>query len=108
MGLRYMSTPKTARLGNTVSIAGMAIALIATGLQLDWSSAWWVALVGLGAGAAVGIYAARAVKMTAMPQMVAIFNGAGGGAAAMVATAEFLKTIRRRASFRSKPASRAF
>ena len=90
MGLRYMSTPKTARLGNTVSIAGMAIALVATGLQLDWSSAWWIAVVGLGAGAAVGIYAARAVKMTAMPQMVAIFNGAGGGAAAMVATAEFL------------------
>jgi NAD(P) transhydrogenase subunit beta len=91
MGLRYMNTPKTARLGNTVSIAGMAIALLATGLQLDWSSTWWIALIGLGAGAAVGIYAARAVKMTAMPQMVAIFNGAGGGAAAMVATAEFLK-----------------
>ncbi|MBD5655561.1 MAG: NAD(P)(+) transhydrogenase (Re/Si-specific) subunit beta [Candidatus Eremiobacteraeota bacterium] len=90
MGLRYMNTPKTARLGNTISIAGMAIALVATGLQLDWSTAWWIALIGLGAGAAVGIYAARAVKMTAMPQMVAIFNGAGGGAAAMVATAEFL------------------
>ena len=91
MGLRYMSTPKTARLGNTVSIAGMAIALVATGLLLKWAAGWWIALVGLGAGAAVGIYAARAVKMTAMPQMVAIFNGCGGGAAAMVAAAEFLK-----------------
>jgi NAD(P) transhydrogenase subunit beta len=91
MGLRYMNSPRTARLGNSISIAGMAIALVATGLQLDWSSFWWIALIGLGAGAAVGIYAARAVKMTAMPQMVAIFNGAGGGAAAMVATAEFLK-----------------
>jgi NAD(P) transhydrogenase subunit beta len=91
MGLRYMSTPKTARLGNSVSIAGMAIALLATGIVLDWPAGWWIALVGLGAGAAVGIYAARAVKMTAMPQMVAIFNGCGGGAAAMVATAEFLK-----------------
>jgi NAD(P) transhydrogenase subunit beta len=90
LGLRYMSTPKTARLGNAISMGGMAVALIATGFELDWS-AWWVALAGVGAGAAVGIYAARAVKMTAMPQMVAIFNGAGGGAAAMVSTAEFLK-----------------
>jgi NAD(P) transhydrogenase subunit beta len=91
MGLRYMNTPKTARLGNAVSIAGMAIALFATAIALDWSASWWIAAIGLGAGAAVGIYAARAVKMTAMPQMVAIFNGCGGGAAAMVATAEFLK-----------------
>ncbi|MDQ2857206.1 MAG: NAD(P)(+) transhydrogenase (Re/Si-specific) subunit beta [Candidatus Eremiobacteraeota bacterium] len=91
MGLRYMNTPRTARLGNYVSMAGMAIALVATGALLDWSSAWWIAVVGLVAGAAVGIYAARAVKMTAMPQMVAIFNGAGGGAAALVSTAEFLK-----------------
>jgi NAD(P) transhydrogenase subunit beta len=91
MGLRYMNTPKTARLGNSISIAGMAIALVATGTELDWSATWWVALIGLGAGAFVGVYAARAVKMTAMPQMVAIFNGCGGGAAAMVATAEFLK-----------------
>jgi NAD(P) transhydrogenase subunit beta len=91
MGLRYMNTPKTARLGNTISIAGMAIALIATGILLDWAAAWWIVLIGMGGGALVGIYAARAVKMTAMPQMVAIFNGCGGGAAAMVATAEFLK-----------------
>jgi NAD(P) transhydrogenase subunit beta len=91
MGLRYMNSPKTARLGNTISIAGMAIALLATGIQLDWSQAWWIALVGVGAGAALGIYAARSVKMTAMPQMVAIYNGCGGGAAALVATAEFLK-----------------
>ena len=91
MGLRYMNTPKTARLGNTISIAGMAIALVATGILLDWAAGWWIVLVGLGAGAVVGIYAARAVKMTAMPQMVAIFNGCGGGAAAMVASAEFLK-----------------
>jgi NAD(P) transhydrogenase subunit beta len=93
MGLRYMNTPKTARLGNSISILGMVIALVATGFNLDWSDAWWIALIGLGAGAAVGIYAARAVKMTAMPQMVAIFNGAGGGAAAMVASAEFLKQL---------------
>ncbi len=91
VGLRLMNSPVTARQGNTVSIAGMAIALIATGFQLNFAAAWWIVLVGLGAGAAVGIYFARAVKMTAMPQMVAIFNGCGGGAAAMVASAEYLK-----------------
>ena len=91
VGLRLMNSPATARRGNTVSIAGMTIALLATGFQLDFTSAWWIGLIGLGAGAAVGIYFARAVKMTAMPQMVAIFNGCGGGAAAMVASAEYLK-----------------
>jgi NAD(P) transhydrogenase subunit beta len=91
LGLRYLSNPKTARLGNTISMIGMAIALIATGFNLDFGSGWLILLIGAGAGAAVGIYSARAVKMTAMPQMVALFNGAGGGAAAMVATAEFLK-----------------
>ncbi|MFY9779227.1 MAG: NAD(P)(+) transhydrogenase (Re/Si-specific) subunit beta [Candidatus Baltobacteraceae bacterium] len=90
LGLRYMSHPKTARVGNYISMAGMTIALIATGFMLDFSG-WWIGLIGLGAGAAVGIYSARAVKMTAMPQMVALFNGAGGGAAALVSTAEFLK-----------------
>jgi len=92
MGLRYMSSPKTARFGNSISIGGMALALIATAFDESIDpSKWWIAAIGLGAGAFVGIYAARAVKMTAMPQMVAIFNGCGGGAAAMVATAEFLK-----------------
>jgi NAD(P) transhydrogenase subunit beta len=91
VGLRLMSTPLTARRGNLVSIAGMAIALVATGFQLDFADAWWMGAIGLGAGAAVGIYFARSVKMTAMPQMVAIFNGCGGGAAAMVASAEYLK-----------------
>ncbi len=90
LGLRFLSNPKTARTGNRISMLGMAIALAATGVLLDWSAAWWVVAVGLGGGALVGIYSARAVKMTAMPQMVALFNGAGGGAAAMVAAAEFL------------------
>ncbi len=91
VGLRLMSTPLTARRGNLVSMAGMAIALIATGFQLDFAESWWIGAIGLGGGAAVGIYFARSVKMTAMPQMVAIFNGCGGGAAAMVASAEYLK-----------------
>ncbi len=93
VGLRLMNSPATARQGNTVSIAGMTIALVATGFQLNFAAAWWIGLIGLGAGAAVGIYFARAVKMTAMPQMVAIFNGCGGGAAAMVASAEYLRQL---------------
>jgi H+-translocating NAD(P) transhydrogenase subunit beta len=91
VGLRLMNTPLTARQGNIVSMIGMAIALVATGFQLDFAASWWIGAIGLGAGAAVGIYFARAVKMTAMPQMVAIFNGCGGGAAAMVASAEYLR-----------------
>ncbi len=91
VGLRLMSSPLTARRGNTISIAGMAIALVATGLRLDLADSWWIGLIGLAAGAGVGIYFARAVKMTAMPQMVAIFNGCGGGAAALVASAEYLR-----------------
>jgi len=83
VGLRLMNSPATARRGNTVSMLGMTIALVATGFQLNFASAWWIGLIGLGAGAGVGIYFARAVKMTAMPQMVAIFNGCGGGAAAI-------------------------
>ena len=90
LGLKFLSHPKTARNGNRISMLGMAIALAATGFLLNWSSGWWVVAIGLGGGALVGIYSARAVKMTAMPQMVALFNGAGGGAAAMVAAAEFL------------------
>ena len=93
VGLRLMNSPATARRGNTVSIAGMTIALVATGFQLNFAAAWWIGFIGLGAGAGVGIYFARAVKMTAMPQMVAIFNGCGGGAAAMVASAEYLHQL---------------
>ncbi len=92
VGLRYLSSPRTARLGNRIAMAGMTVALAATAIQL-YPGAWAAILGGVAVGAAVGIYSARAVKMTAMPQMVALFNGAGGGAAALVATAEFLKLL---------------
>ena len=99
LGLRYPELTRKRRAWAT-HCDGRAwlIALIATGFNLNFGRR----LAGScssasGLGAAVGIYSARAVKMTAMPQMVALFNGAGGGAAAMVATAEFLErsTIRR-------------
>jgi NAD(P) transhydrogenase subunit beta len=90
IGLRLLSSPKTARLGNRIAAGGMLAALVATIVQVD-ASAWWIVAIGIVIGAIGGIYSARAVKMTAMPQMVALFNGAGGGAAALVSTAEFLR-----------------
>jgi NAD(P) transhydrogenase subunit beta len=91
LGLKYMSSPKTARFGNRLSMVGMVIALGATFPQEIVQ--WYVIVPGLIVGAAVGIYFGRAVKMTAMPQMVAIFNGCGGGAAALVAMGELMKRI---------------
>ncbi|HEX3867344.1 MAG TPA: NAD(P)(+) transhydrogenase (Re/Si-specific) subunit beta, partial [Gemmatimonadaceae bacterium] len=91
LGLKYMSSPKTARFGNRLSMAGMVVALAATFAQ--GVVQWPVIIGGLVVGAAVGIYFGRAVKMTAMPQMVAIFNGCGGGAASLVAMGELMKTL---------------
>ena len=91
IGLKYLSSPKTARLGNRISAVGMLIAVVAT---LSQSIVQWpVILGGLVVGAGIGVYFARAVKMTAMPQMVAIFNGCGGGAAALVAAGELMKLL---------------
>jgi NAD(P) transhydrogenase subunit beta len=91
VGLKYMSSPKTARFGNRLSMAGMVLALLATFAQ--GVIQWYVILAGLAVGAIVGIYSGRAVKMTAMPQMVAIFNGCGGGAASLVAMGELMKHL---------------
>jgi NAD(P) transhydrogenase subunit beta len=91
LGLRYLSSPKTAVLGNRLSAVGMLIAIVATLTQGIVN--WIVIASALVAGAAIGIVSARQVKMTAMPQMVAAFNGAGGGAAALVAAGELLKYV---------------
>jgi NAD(P) transhydrogenase subunit beta len=91
IGLKYLSSPKTARLGNRISAVGMLVAVLATFTQ--GIVQWPVIIGGLVVGAAIGIYAARSVKMTAMPQMVAIFNGCGGGAAALVAAGELMKLM---------------
>ena len=91
IGLKYLSSPKTARLGNRVSAVGMLIAVVATFSQ--GIVQWPVIIGGLVVGAGIGVYFARAVKMTAMPQMVAIFNGCGGGAAALVAAGELMKLM---------------
>jgi NAD(P) transhydrogenase subunit beta len=91
VGLKYMSSPKTARFGNRLSMAGMVIALAATFAQ--GVVQWYVIIAGLLVGAVVGVYFGRSVKMTAMPQMVAIFNGCGGGAASLVAMGELMKQL---------------
>ena len=88
IGLRRLTHPSTARQGNKIAAAGMAVAVAATLLQPDIGD-WGLIVLGVVIGTAVGIPAARNVKMTAMPQMVALFNGVGGGAVALVAWAEF-------------------
>jgi NAD(P) transhydrogenase subunit beta len=88
VGIRQLSSPRTARLGNLVGAAGMTIALVFTLLDGDIDSYGLIA-VGIAIGTVIGIASARLVKMTAMPQMVALFNGVGGGAAALIAAAEF-------------------
>ncbi len=90
LGLKFLSSPANARTGNTLAAIGMVIAVAAT--CLDRHIVTWPIIIGAGiVGAVIGFVSARAVKMTAMPQMVALFNGAGGGAAALVAAGEFLK-----------------
>ncbi len=90
-GLSGLTGPSTAVRGNRIAAVGMAVAVIATLLNPDAGN-WVLIVVGVGIGTAVGVPAARRVKMTAMPQMVALFNGVGGGAVALVAWAEFRNT----------------
>jgi NAD(P) transhydrogenase subunit beta len=88
LALRFLSSPTTARRGNWVGAAGMALAIVVTLAQSEVEIGWQI-VVGGAIGAIFGAVAARTVKMTAMPQMVALFNGVGGGAAALVSLAEF-------------------
>jgi NAD(P) transhydrogenase subunit beta len=90
LALRFLSSPKTARRGNQIGALGMAIAIVVTLAQDQLVAAGYVRIaIGGAIGAAIGLVGARRVKMTAMPQMVALFNGVGGGAAAIVAFGEF-------------------
>jgi NAD(P) transhydrogenase subunit beta len=92
LGLKQLSSPKGARNGNFTAAAGMVIALVATIPLLHFTPAGvTIIAIGIVIGATVGTIGARRVKMTAIPQMVALFNGVGGGAAALVAVAELLQ-----------------
>jgi NAD(P) transhydrogenase subunit beta len=87
-GLHELNSPATARRGNRFAMLGMLIALI--GILVRTGGIGWPAVaIGVVLGGAVGIYAALKVKMTAMPQMVALYNGAGGGAAALISTVQY-------------------
>jgi len=92
-GLKRLSSPATARSGNQLAAFGMVVALAATLLDQQILS-FWIIGIGTLVGALIGTYFARTVQMTAMPQMVALFNGMGGGTAALVSVAEFLRLSR--------------
>jgi H+-translocating NAD(P) transhydrogenase subunit beta len=88
IGLAQLTSPTTAVRGNRTAAVGMAVAVIATLLREDTGN-WGLIALGIVIGTVIGVPAARNVKMTAMPQMVALFNGVGGGAIALIAWSEF-------------------
>ena len=88
LGLHYLNSPATARFGNRLAAVGMFIALVDV-LVSTLGVGWWAIAIGTAIGASVGVFAAFRVKMTAMPQMVALYNGAGGGAAALIGAVEY-------------------
>jgi NAD(P) transhydrogenase subunit beta len=90
LALKFLASPKTARTGNLLGAGGMTLVVGWTVATSGALTNWWVLVVGGLVGTVIGVVGARRVPMTAMPQMVAIFNGAGGGAAAVVALSEFL------------------
>ena len=89
IGLHLMNSPATARRGNLLSASAMAVAIIATVVLLAQHPVhtvnWVIMATGGAAGAVAGVWEARAIKMTAMPQLVSIFNSVGGGAAVLLA-----------------------
>ena len=93
-GLMGLTGPKTAVRGNWIAAVGMGIAVIATLIRIrDTASINWILIVaGLALGVILGVPPAKKTKMTAMPQLVALFNGVGGGTVALIAWAEFIET----------------
>jgi NAD(P) transhydrogenase subunit beta len=97
LGLHRMNSPATARSGNWLSAVGMGIAVVAAGIDVATPApgqqvsglAWPIIAVGAIIGGGLGLYTARSVQMTAMPQLVSLFNAVGGGAAALVAIEDY-------------------
>jgi H+-translocating NAD(P) transhydrogenase subunit beta len=87
LGVRRGTHPRTAKQGNLTAATGMAIAVVTT-LLLDGIGNWGLIVFGLVVGTAVGVIASTRVQMTQMPQMVALYNGVGGGAVALIAWSE--------------------
>jgi H+-translocating NAD(P) transhydrogenase subunit beta len=88
IAIKRLSHPRTARSGNWIGAVGMAIAVGFT-FAIEEVDRYWLIIAGIAIGSVIGVASARLVRMTAMPQMVALFNGVGGGAAALIAAAEF-------------------
>jgi H+-translocating NAD(P) transhydrogenase subunit beta len=105
LGLVQMNSPATARNGNLLSAGGMAVAIAATAILIAArqlldpvsfgirASSWAIIVAGIVIGGGLGLYAARTVKMTAMPQLVSLFNAVGGGAAALIAIDDYLHLL---------------
>jgi H+-translocating NAD(P) transhydrogenase subunit beta len=91
-GLMGLTGPRTAVRGNQIAATGMAIAVIATLVLIRHTTNWPLIVAGLLVGVVLGVPPARLTKMTAMPQLVALFNGVGGGTVALIALAEFIDT----------------
>ena len=90
LGLKNLSSPETARRGNLLAMTAMLIAIIVT-LTKNEILGFTYIIIGLIIGSTIGVIIARKIQMTAMPQMVALFNGLGGGASALVALAEYYR-----------------
>jgi NAD(P) transhydrogenase subunit beta len=91
-GLMGLTGPKTAVRGNWIAAEGMAVAVVATLIAIRHTTNWPLIIAGLLLGVALGVPPARLTKMTAMPQLVAFYNGVGGGTVALISLSEFLDT----------------
>jgi len=91
-GLMGLTGPKTAVRGNLIAAVGMALAVAATLIKIRHTDQWVLIIAGLVVGVVLGVPPARLTKMTAMPQLVAFFNGVGGGTVALIALSEFIET----------------
>jgi NAD(P) transhydrogenase subunit beta len=91
-GLMGLTGPKTAVRGNLIAAVGMALAVAATLIKIRHTDQWVLIVAGLVVGVVLGVPPARYTKMTAMPQLVAFFNGVGGGTVALIALSEFIET----------------
>ena len=91
-GLMGLTGPKTAVRGNLIAAVGMALAVTATLIKIRHTDQWTLIIAGLVVGVVLGVPPARYTKMTAMPQLVAFFNGVGGGTVALIALSEFIET----------------
>ncbi|HEV7562179.1 MAG TPA: NAD(P)(+) transhydrogenase (Re/Si-specific) subunit beta, partial [Solirubrobacterales bacterium] len=87
IGIKQGTHPTTAKRGNLIAAGGMAVAVVTT-LLLDGMGNWGLIIIGLAAGSTIGFVASVRVQMTEMPQMVALYNGVGGGAVALIAWSE--------------------